>query len=143
MNVVYLWDSPFHEFSGKFVAPDVAHMKSDTEFHAPDEFPETELSKSSSTLPNFQSEEVLKNVYAKGKNCAVITSRPEGMPLQQKTGKVHRSNGSGSKRPRISEDSTNLKGIENSKDNCDNLGSNHIKCSSSGTNHLAVLCTIG
>lgn len=121
--------------------PDVANMKNDTKIQSRDEFPETELSKNSSMLPNLQSEEWSKNMHAKGKNGHVVTSKLEGIPSQQKAGKVPRSNSSCSKRPRISEDSTNLKGFENLKDNSDKLGSNHIKCSSSGITIYAVICT--
>ncbi|XP_054808218.1 uncharacterized protein LOC129310413 [Prosopis cineraria] len=82
-------------------------------------------------LPNLQCEEVSNGTHAKGKNCRVISSKHEGLPFQQKAGKVHRSVSSSSKRLRISEDSTDLKGIENSKESSDKHASNHIKCDSS------------
>ncbi|XP_054810280.1 uncharacterized protein LOC129311832 [Prosopis cineraria] len=110
---------------------DVANVKSDTEFRSGDGFPETELIKNSSMLPNLQCEEVSNGTHAKGKNCRVISSKHEGLPFQQKAGKVHRSVSSSSKRLRILEDSTDLKGIENSKESSDKHASNHIKCDSS------------
>ncbi|CAI8619509.1 unnamed protein product [Vicia faba] len=56
----------------------------------------------------------------------------EGVPLQRKSSKSNRSNGSSSKRPRMSqsEDYTSLYGTEESKDSFDKLVSHNLKCTS-------------
>ncbi|XP_028807185.1 uncharacterized protein LOC114761899 [Neltuma alba] len=116
---------------------DAANVKSDTELHLRDVFPENELVKNSSMLSNLQGEEVSNGTHGKVKNCPVISSKLEGLPLQQKAGKVHKSVTSSSKRPRISEDSMGLKGIESSKKFSEKHASNHIKSGSSEKSQLS------
>ncbi|KAL2342716.1 hypothetical protein Fmac_004001 [Flemingia macrophylla] len=112
---------------------DVASIKTAAEFPSCNKFIETQLSKNSSQLPHLKGEEASKNgPSGNGKNCPVITSRPEGVPIQRKTSKSNRSNNSCSKRPRMSqlEDSSSLNGIEESKDISDKLGSHNLNCTS-------------
>ncbi|KAI9076778.1 hypothetical protein K1719_041254 [Acacia pycnantha] len=126
-----------NEYCEPQVGNDVAYMKSDTEFHTHDGFPKNELIKNSSMLPNLQCEGESNGVHGKGKNCLVVSSKHEGLPLQQKAGKVHRSVTSNSKRPRISEDSMGLKAIESSKESSDKHASNRIKSGSSEKSQLS------
>lgn len=118
---------------------DVASIKTVAEFPSCNKFIETQLSKNSSQLPHLKGEEASKNAPSgNGKNCPVITSRPEGVPLQRKTSKSNRSNSSCSKRPRMSqsEDSFSLNGIEESKDIFDKLGSHNLNCTSPDKSQL-------
>lgn len=124
--------------------PDVVNMKTSAELTSCNELIKTQLCKSSSQLPHLKCEEFSKNMASgNGKNCPLITSRLEGVPLQQKSTKSNRSNSSCSKRPRKSqsEDSTSPNGADESKDISDKLGSHNLKCTSPGiifpkqTNH--------
>lgn len=115
--------------------PDVASIKTAVEFPSCNKFAETQLSKNSSQLPHLKGEEASKNSPSgSGKSCPVINSRLEGVTLQRRAAKSSRSNGSSSKRPRISqpEDSLSPIGIEESKDISDKLGSNNLNCTSPG-----------
>ncbi|TKY60671.1 hypothetical protein E2542_SST17770 [Spatholobus suberectus] len=112
---------------------DVANIKTVAEFPSCNKFVENQLSKNSSQLPHLKSEEATKNMPSdNGKNCPVITSRLEGVPLQRKAAKLNRSNSSSSKRPRMSqsEDSLSPNGIVESKDISDKSGSHNINCTS-------------
>ncbi|RDX61647.1 hypothetical protein CR513_60107 [Mucuna pruriens] len=112
---------------------DVASIKTAAEFPSCNKFVETHLSKNSSHLPHLKGEEASKNTPSgNGKNCAVINSRLEGVPLQRKAAKSNRSSSSCSKRPRMSqpEDSLSPNGIEESKDISDKLGSHNLSCTS-------------
>lgn len=115
--------------------PDVANIKTASEFSSCNKFAETQLSKNSSQLPHLRGEEASKNSPSgNGKSSPVINSRLEGVSLQRKAAKSNRSNSSCSKRPRISqpEDSLSPIGIEESKDISDKLGSNNLSCTSPG-----------
>ncbi|KAJ1411771.1 hypothetical protein SESBI_20825 [Sesbania bispinosa] len=108
-------------------------MKTAAEFPSCNEFLKTQLCKSSSQLPHLKGEELSKDIPGgTGKNCPVITSKLEGVPLQRKAAKSNRSNSSCSKRPRMSqsEDFMSPNGIEESKDVSDKLGSHNLKCTS-------------
>ena len=108
-------------------------MKNSAEFSSCTEFLKTQPCKSSNQLPHIKCEDLVKNkLSGNGKNCGLITSTMEGVPLQRKSSKSNRSNSSGSKRPRMSqsEDYTSLNGTEESKDSFDKLGSNNLKCTS-------------
>ncbi|XP_058732072.1 uncharacterized protein LOC131603676 isoform X2 [Vicia villosa] len=112
---------------------DVANMKNSAEFSSCNEFLKTQPCKSSNQLPQIKCEDLVKNKFSgNGKNCTIITSTMEGVPLQRKSSKSNRSNSSGSKRPRMSqsEDYTSLNGTEESKDSFDKLGSHNLKCTS-------------
>ncbi|KAE9614105.1 hypothetical protein Lalb_Chr05g0224451 [Lupinus albus] len=78
---------------------------------------ETQLCNSTSQLPHLKGEELSKNMPAGNeKNCLIISSTLEGVPLQRKAAKVNKSSSSCSKRARVSqsEDSANPNGIEES-----------------------------
>lgn len=121
------------------VVPDVANMKTSAEFPSCNEFLKTQLCKSSGQLPHLKVEESSKDIPSGNgnKNSPVTASRLEGVPLQRKSAKSNRSNGSCSKRPRmsLSEDSTGPNGIEEPRDISDKLGSHNLKCTSPGINY--------
>ncbi|XP_019422158.1 PREDICTED: uncharacterized protein LOC109331851 isoform X2 [Lupinus angustifolius] len=78
---------------------------------------ESLLCNSSSQLPHLNGEEFSKNMPANnGKNCLVISSTLEAVPLQRKAAKVNKSSSSCSKRARMSrsEDPTSTNGIAES-----------------------------
>ncbi|CAK8579251.1 unnamed protein product [Lathyrus sativus] len=112
---------------------DVANMKNSAEFSSCNEFLKTQPCKSSNQLPHIKCEDLVKDkLSGNGKNCALITSTVEGVPLQRKSSKSNRSNSSGSKRSRMSQsdDYTSPNGTEESKDSFEKLGSHNLKCTS-------------
>ncbi|KAF1872767.1 hypothetical protein Lal_00016604 [Lupinus albus] len=99
------------------VVPDVVNMETDAVFYPRNVFLETQLCNSTSQLPHLKGEELSKNMPAGNeKNCLIISSTLEGVPLQRKAAKVNKSSSSCSKRARVSqsEDSANPNGIEES-----------------------------
>ncbi|KAK7358570.1 hypothetical protein VNO77_00503 [Canavalia gladiata] len=119
--------------NSRLIQNDVANIKTVAEFPSCNKFVETQLSKTSSHLSHLKGEDLSKNTSSgNGKNYPVISSGLEGTPLQRKAVKSNRSNGSCSKRPRMSqsEDSMSPNGIEESKDISDKLGSHNSKCTS-------------
>ncbi|XP_019446561.1 PREDICTED: uncharacterized protein LOC109349943 isoform X2 [Lupinus angustifolius] len=95
----------------------VANMETDALFYPHNVFLETQLCNSTSQLPHLKGEELPKNMPAGNeKNCLVISSTLEGVPLHRKAAKVNKSSSSCSKRARVSqsEDSANTNGIDES-----------------------------
>ncbi|KAG5228302.1 UPF0706 protein [Salix suchowensis] len=82
--------------------------------------------------PSIPIRDISEQLHCVGSNGPSWIPRPEEVQVQRRGGKVPRSSGGYSKRPRLSpsEDSTGPDGVDNSKEPSDKLGSNPTKSDS-------------